>query len=172
MAAPLPFAESEVRLLQALLKARVRFMVVGLSAATLQGAPVVTQNVDLWFEDLTDPNLASALRAVGAAHVPPGAFNPPMPAGEGAELFDVVLRMDGLDTFATELAMCVSIPLGRQRLKVLSLERILASKVAADRPKDRLSIHVIRDAIAAATAIAAPKKNPSPTRRSKPKNQI
>lgn len=43
MAAPLPFAESEIRLLTALLKARVRFMVVGLSAATMQGAPVVTQ---------------------------------------------------------------------------------------------------------------------------------
>jgi hypothetical protein len=47
VAAPLPFAESEVRLLTALLKARIRFMVVGLSAATLQGAPVVTQDVDL-----------------------------------------------------------------------------------------------------------------------------
>ena len=49
MAAPLPFAESEIRLLTALLCARVRFMVVGLSAATMQGAPVVTQDVDLWF---------------------------------------------------------------------------------------------------------------------------
>lgn len=32
MAAPLPFAESEIRLLTALLRARVRFMIVGLSA--------------------------------------------------------------------------------------------------------------------------------------------
>ena len=45
MAAPLPFAESEIRLLTALLQARVRFMIVGLSAATMQGAPVVTQDV-------------------------------------------------------------------------------------------------------------------------------
>ena len=52
MAAPLPFAESEVRLLTALLSARIRFMVVGLAAATMQGAPVVTQDVDLWFEKL------------------------------------------------------------------------------------------------------------------------
>ncbi len=35
MAAPLPFSESELRLLQVLLKRKVRFMVVGLSAATL-----------------------------------------------------------------------------------------------------------------------------------------
>ena len=48
MAAPLPFTENELRLLQVLLKRKVRFMVVGLSAATLQGAPVVTQDVDLY----------------------------------------------------------------------------------------------------------------------------
>ena len=36
MAEPLPFSESELRLLQILLKRKVRFMVVGLSAATLQ----------------------------------------------------------------------------------------------------------------------------------------
>jgi len=50
VAAPLPFSENEIRLLGSLLKHQVRFMVVGLSAATLQGAPVVTQAVDLWFE--------------------------------------------------------------------------------------------------------------------------
>ena len=42
MPEPLPFSENELRLLQTLLKRKVRFMVVGLSAATLQGAPVVT----------------------------------------------------------------------------------------------------------------------------------
>jgi hypothetical protein len=45
VAEPLPFSESELGLLSSLLKHKVRFMVVGLSAATLQGAPVVTQDV-------------------------------------------------------------------------------------------------------------------------------
>ena len=48
----LPLSKGEVELLQSLIRHRVRFMVVGLSAAALQGAPVVTQDVDLWFEDL------------------------------------------------------------------------------------------------------------------------
>ena len=149
MAAPLPFSESELRLLQILLKRKVRFMVVGLSAATLQGAPVVTQDVDLWFENLGEPKISSALQEVGAAYVPPSNFNPPMLAGTGAELFDIVLRMDGLGSFADELKNCVEISLGRQKLKVLSLERILASKMAANRPKDKLTIPVLRDALAA-----------------------
>jgi hypothetical protein len=147
VAAPLPFSESELHLLQVLLKRKVRFMVVGLSAATLQGAPVVTQEVDLWFENLGEQNISHALQEVGAAYVPPSINNPPMLAG--AELFDIVIRMDGLGAFADEIKNCVEIPLGRQKLKILSLERILASKIAANRAKDKLTIPVLRDALAA-----------------------
>jgi hypothetical protein len=153
VAAPLPFSESELRLLEILLKRKVRFMVVGLSAATMQGAPVVTQDVDLWFENLGELKISQALQEVGAAYVPPSNFNPPMLAGEGAELFDIVLRMDGLGTFAEELKNCVKIPLGRQKLMVLSLERILTSKIAANRPKDKLTIPVLRDALIATRSV-------------------
>ena len=153
MAAPLPFSESELRLLRVLLKRKVRFMVVGLSAATLQGAPVVTQDVDLWFENLGEKKISRALQEVGTAYVPPSAINPPMLAGAGAELFDIVLRMDGLGTFADEVKNCVEISLGRQKLKVLSLERILVSKLAANRPKDKLTIPVLRDALAATQSV-------------------
>jgi hypothetical protein len=153
VAAPLPFSESELRLLQTLLKRKVRFMVVGLSAATLQGAPVVTQDVDLWFENLDEPKISQALQEVGAAYVSPSNFNPPMLAGAGAELFDIVLRMDGLGTFADEIKNCLEISLGRQKLKVLSLERILARKIAANRAKDKLTIPVLRDALAATQTV-------------------
>ena len=62
MAAPLPFSESELRLLGVLLRRKVRFMIVGLSAATLQGAPVVTQDVDLWFENARPRPIPKGLR--------------------------------------------------------------------------------------------------------------
>lgn len=149
MAAPLPFSESELRILRALLRRKVRFMVVGLSAAAMQGSPVVTQDVDLWFENLTDPKLSQALQDVGATYVLRSVNNPPMLAGAGAELFEFVLRMDGLGEFTEETKNCVEIPLGRYKLKLLALERILASKVAANRPKDRLTIPVLRDALTA-----------------------
>lgn len=149
MAAPLPFSESEIRLLGNLLRHKVRFMVVGLSAATLQGAPVVTQDVDLWFERLGEDKISVALREVGAAYVPPSINNPPMLAGAGSELFDIVIRMDGLGTFEEEFKNCIEIRLGRHKLKVLALERILASKIAANRPKDALTIPILRDALAA-----------------------
>jgi hypothetical protein len=149
---------SEVCLLDVLLKRKVRFMVVGLSAASLQGTPVVTQDVDLWFEHLGEDKISDALREVGAAYVPTSINNPPMLAGAGSELFDIVIRMDGLGTFADEIKNCVEIPLGRRRLNVLSLERILASKIAANRPKDKLTIPVLRDALAATQSIKKRRK--------------
>ena len=147
MAKGLPLSEGELRLLASLVRHRVRFMLVGLSAAALQGAPVVTEDIDLWFEDLNDPGLTRALREVGAAYVPPFQLNPPMLAGKHTEPFDVVIRMDGLGLFSDEIKHCCEIRLGGLRLKVLSLERILASKMAANRPKDRLVTAVLRNVL-------------------------
>jgi len=143
----LPLSEAELRLLESLVRHEVRFMVVGLSAAAMQGAPVVTQDVDLWFEDLSDSKLTQALRAVGAGYVPPFGSNPPMLAGAGSEPFDVVLSMSGLGRFADELTHAIELKLGALPLMVLSLDRILASKTAANRPKDRLVLPVLRNAL-------------------------
>lgn len=166
MPAP-PLSENELRFLRALLRRKVRFMVVGLSAAALQGAPVVTQDVDLWFEDLSDPHIRDALQDVGAAYIPPSHLNPPMFAGGGVELFDIVLTMHGLDTFAEEVRQCVEVSLGRQKLKVLSLDRILTSKRAANRAKDRLVIPVLEDALAVGEAARKRKRAKRTTRRGK-----
>ena len=79
MAEVLPLSENELRLLKSLVKHRVRFMVVGLSAAALQGAPVVTEDIDLWFEDLYAPCFQAALTEEGAAYAPPFGPNPHSP---------------------------------------------------------------------------------------------
>ena len=147
MAEVLPLSEGELRLLESLIRHRVRFMVVGLSAAALQGAPVVTEDVDLWFEDLNDPRFLQALKEVGAAYVPPFGYNPPMLAGTHTEPFDLVISMSGLGTFAEEITQAEDIRIGKLRLKVLSLERILASKTAANRPKDRLIVPVLQNVL-------------------------
>ena len=55
MAKGLPFTDNEAAFLAELTNTGVEFMIVGLSAALLQGAPAVTQDIDLWFKDLQDP---------------------------------------------------------------------------------------------------------------------
>jgi hypothetical protein len=143
----LPLSENELQLLESLLRHKIRFMVVGLSAAALQGAPVVTEDVVLWFDDLSDPRLMQALVTVGAAYIPPFGYNPPMLGGAGSEPFDVVVRMSGLGKFADEWKRAVEIKVGKLRLRVLPLERILASKQAANRPKDHRVIPVLQNTL-------------------------
>ena len=147
MAEVLPLSEPELRLLESLLRHKIRFLVVGLSAAALQGAPVVTEDVDLWFENLSDPKLMQALISVGAAYIPPFGYNPPMLGGKGSEPFDIALRMNGLDDFSIEWMHAVEIKVGRLKLKVLPLDRILASKQAANRPKDLRVIPVLQNVL-------------------------
>ena len=64
-------------------------------------------------------------------------------------LFDIVLTLHGLGAFSEEWRNCVDVSLGRHKLKVLRVDRILASKRAANRAKDRLVIPVLEDSLAA-----------------------
>ena len=172
MAEALPLSESELRLLASLVRHQVRFMVVGLSAAALQGAPVVTEDVDLWFEDLSDPKLSQALQAVGAAYIPPFDLNPPMLGGPGSEPFDVVLTMSGLGKFPDEAKHAIDVRIGTVRVKVLSLERILASKTAANRPKDKLVVPVLRNTLRTLQAKSSRNRpKAKPARRKAPKRR-
>ena len=153
MAKPLIFTDRELAFLRELVKNKVPFMIVGLSAATLQGAPVVTQDVDLWFKSLSHPGIKKALRKVDGTYVPPIMLNPPMFAGDAVDLFDIVLTLHGLKSFDWEYARAIEVPLGRFKVKVLPLDRILASKKAANREKDRLTIPVLRDALLATRGV-------------------
>jgi len=88
-----------------------------------------------------------ALKEVGAAYLPPMMLNPPMLAGAGTEMFGIVLRMDGLEAFSEEWKRSESIDVRGVAVKVLPLDRILASTRAANRPKDKLVIGVLEDVL-------------------------
>ena len=141
------FSEREIAFLTELNREGVDYMIVGLSAATLQGAPVVTQDVDLWFRDLTDPGIGTALKRVRGTYIPPIGESPPMFAGRSVERFDIVTHMHGLGEFEDEIEWTVKVRLGRIKVRVLRLERIIASKEATGREKDRLVLPVLKDVL-------------------------
>ena len=155
MGAPAIFTESEQSFLKELNRRGVAYMIVGLAAAALQGVPAVTQDIDLWFRDLADPRIGEALKRVGGIYVPPTPSTPPMFAGKKVALFDIVLTMHGLRSFDHEMKGAVNIRVGRMNLKVLSLERIIASKKATNRQKDQLALPVLKDALATLKRTAA-----------------
>jgi hypothetical protein len=158
VAAPALLTDKEERFLRALVEEGVDFIVVGLAAAALQGAPAVTQDIDLWFADLSDPALARALRRVGATYIPPTIQNPPLIAGGDAGLFDIVVHMHGLATFAQEARRAVRIPIGTVEVPVLPLARVIASKKAAGRPKDRAILPALEDALRVLESRKAPRR--------------
>ena len=160
MAAPSILTAEEERFLRELVREGVEFMIVGLAAAALQGAPAVTQAIDLWFKNLADPGLGRALRKVGGAYVPPVASNPPMLVGKGVALFDIVMTMHGLKGFDKEIKDALEVRLGRTKVRVLPLDRIIASKKAAGRAKDRLVLPMLENAAATLRAARPRRRRP------------
>jgi hypothetical protein len=142
------FTGKERSFLRELNKHGVDYMIVGAAAAALQGAPIVTQDIDLWFRDLADPGIRKAVAKVGGAIVPTIGLHPPTFAGEAVELFDVVLTMHGLGAFDEEKDHSILVDLGRLAVRVLALDRIIKSKETIGRPKDVLTLPVLRDALA------------------------
>jgi hypothetical protein len=142
------FTSKEIAFLRALQASNVEFMIVGAAAAALQGAPIVTQDVDLWFKDRNDPGIRRALDKVGGSFVPSIGLRPPSFAGPSVELFDIVLTMHGLGNFEEEKKHSVLIPIGRLSVRILGLDRIIKSKETVRRPKDLLIVPVLKDALA------------------------
>jgi hypothetical protein len=147
----LALTEAERRFLRALGELGVRYMVVGLGAAVLQGADTMTADIDLWFEDKLDPRIGEAAQTAGGVFVP-GSFGmmPPMLGGEElGDRFGVVLTLDGLGAFASEAAHALRIDVDGLELPVLALDRIIASKRAAGRAKDVAVLPALEAALAA-----------------------
>jgi hypothetical protein len=168
VATPPLLTDKEARFLQALVEEGVEFLVVGLAAAALQGAPAVTQDIDLWFRDLSDPALRRALRRAGATYIPPSPQNGPLLAGGDAGLFDVVVTMHGLGSFAQEARRALHVPIGAVEVSVLPLDRIIASKRATDRPKDRAILPALEDAWRVLQSRKRPAPRSRPARRRGP----
>jgi hypothetical protein len=140
---------AELEFLRALGQLGVRFLVVGVTAASMQGARVATEDVDLWFKDLGDPRVGEAARRVGGIWVP-GHFGmqPPTLGGSLGDRFDVVLAMSGLEDFEAEYARSRDMELDGVVLRVLTLDRIILSKRTANRPKDRAALPALEAALA------------------------
>jgi predicted nucleotidyltransferase len=143
--------KGERDLLQALRRHGVPFMLVGLSAAVLQGANTATRDIDIWFADVSDPRIGQAVQEANGIWVP-GSFGmrPPQIGGDAiGDRLDVVTHMHGLGTFAEEIENSVLVEVDGIPLRILKLERIIASKRAAGRSKDLASIPALEEALAA-----------------------
>jgi hypothetical protein len=139
---------AERRLLLALEARGIRFLVIGLSAAVIEGAPVATQDIDLWLEALDD-RVTSAAVAAGGFWVSGFGAQPPAFGGPGLERLDVVLTAHGLRDFEAEYRESVIREVDGIPIHVLPLERVIASKRATNRPKDLAALPALEATAAA-----------------------
>jgi len=142
---------AEKTFLETLADLGVRYLIVGVSAASMQGARIATEDIDLWLADPSDPRIGEAARRAGGIWVP-GHFGmqPPTLGGKLGDRFDVVLTMSGLEDFESEYARSKAADLEGIRVRLLPLDRIIVSKRAANRPKDRAALPALEAALAVA----------------------
>lgn len=126
----------------------VRFLVVGLSAAVLEGAPLATQDIDVWLERIDD-RVAEAAASANAFWISGFGVQPPGFGGQGLDRLDVVLTAHGLADFDTEYAGASVREIEGVLLHILPLERVIASKRSTNRPKDRAALPALEATLAA-----------------------
>lgn len=150
------------RILAALAKHRVVFVVIGGGAAVFHGSPVPTNDIDIVPSDDSEnwARLSAALTELDAQ----------VRAGDETFLFDhdgeslaasqiwnlttkygaldITQRPSGTFGYADLKADAVPIKLGRITVQIASLQDIVRSKEAAGRDKDRRALPILRELVA------------------------
>jgi hypothetical protein len=134
---------AERQLFLALNSRGVRFILLGMGAALLEGAPVATQDLDLWFERVDDEGVRLAARDAGGFWISGFGAQPPAFGGNGLDRIDVVLTAHGLDGFEAEYGRSLVRSVEGVEFHVLPLERIIASKRVTKRAKDMAQLPIL-----------------------------
>ncbi len=141
------------RLLEALEAEDIRFMLIGMSAAIVQGVMESTLDVDLWVDlparqHMRVQNIARKLDATMGA-------NTVAYLEDGTPINFVFGEVAGLGSFAKEFKHTQRLGFRGKRIAVLKLERILKSKEAIRRDKDLPHIIHIRNVLRCRRALKA-----------------
>jgi len=135
-----------VQLLSALQEEGIGFILVGMSAANLQGVLVTTLDVDIWV-DLPSRQYMRVIRVCQRLNAELRSSNK-VYLMDGTPV-DFIYEISGLSSFSRELRTAKSLPFHGLTIPVLPLERICRSKEVAARDKDELHILLIRQTIRA-----------------------
>jgi hypothetical protein len=132
------------RLMGALQKEKIRFQVIGMSAAIVQGVPGGTNDVDLWI----DLSPREYMRAINVA-VANGAemIRNTVVALPDQTLVNFVYEVTGLGSFKSEFSKSKKMTFRGVPVHVLPLESIRKSKLAIQRPKDLVHVQQIDDCL-------------------------
>ncbi len=140
------------RIAAALAEAGLDAVLIGNAGAALQGAPVTTLDFDFFFRD-TPANRRKLVRF--AQELGAIVLRPYYPASSLFRVTDDELSLQadflgvihGLRSFEGVRKRAATVEIGGHPLRVASLEDIVKSKKAADRPKDRAVLPILEAVI-------------------------
>jgi hypothetical protein len=126
--------------LQALDEEKVPCILIGMMAAVEQGAPLTTIDYDLWVKlpERRYVRLLGIVQRLGGTIVARTFYE----LSDGTQV-NAVFKPDGLRSFDTEYKRCSLATLGGTKVRVLPLDRVIASKRAAGREKDLAVLPVL-----------------------------
>jgi hypothetical protein len=142
------------KILELLVKHRVRFVLVGGVAATLHGSPVLTADVDVAYER-TKTNLRRLASALDEVHARLRGIEEDLPFRADAQTLDAGSNftfvtdignldclgwVEGIASFAQLSEHAATMRLGRHTVLVASIDDLIAMKRAAGRGKDREAV--------------------------------
>ena len=140
-----------VSLLRALKATGLEAIIIGNTAAAMQGVPVTTQDVDLLIRDtpLNRSKLDQLAAALGGARpIEISPLTSTLRIVGAAWPVDILFdRLSGNLLFASLRSRCKEVPIADVSAIVASLEDVIRSKEAAGRPKDLAVLPLLRDAL-------------------------
>jgi hypothetical protein len=133
-------------------KHKLDAVLIGNAAAALQGSPVSTVDLDFLFRD-TKRNvekvhsLAKDLHAnVSQPFYPASGLYRVIRSRDALQL-DFMTEMSGISSFESLRSRASVMRIGRRSLKVATLEDVIRSKTAANRPEDRAVLPILRQTL-------------------------
>jgi hypothetical protein len=136
--------------LEALEAEKIRYIVIGMWAAGVQGVVVNTVDVDIWI-DLRPRQYMRVLKIAQQTGATVGA-NTVVYLEDGTPV-NFVYEVTGLSSFSRQGGQVVYVQIDGHEVPVLRLESIVKSKEAIGRDKDKLHILQIREFLRCRRAI-------------------
>ena len=142
------------RLLEALEAEKIRYMLIGMSAAIVQGVMETTMDVDFWIDlparqYMRAQNVARSIGCTVAA-------NTVVYTQDGTPV-NFVFEVGGLNSFKQEFKNVEKMAFRGKKIPVLKLERILKNKETIRRDKDLPHIIQIRELLKCRRALKSKK---------------
>ncbi len=141
-----------------LVQAEVEFVVVGGISGVLQGASLVTVDLDICYKR-SPANLARLAAALAPLEPKLRGLPSELPAAfdertlhlgtnftlqVGDENLDLLAEMKAIGGYEQIIAQAVEVPIDDLRVKVLSLEQLIATKAAVGRLKDLAALPILK----------------------------